>query len=56
MKALINFIITAILLYVIIAIIAWDIKWITFHWSARMLYIIFSIAFSVTLNLKNYIK
>lgn len=47
MEVLINFIITAILLYVIIAIIAWDIKWITFHWVARALYIMLSIAFSV---------
>lgn len=52
MKALINFIITAILLYVIIAIIAWDIKWITFHWFARAMYLIISLAFSVVLSNK----
>ena len=47
MKALINLIITAILLYVIIAIIAWDIKWITFHWFARAMYLMITIAFSI---------
>ena len=52
MKVLINFIITAILLYVIIAIIAWDIKWITCHWFARAMYLMISIAFSVAFSNK----
>lgn len=52
MKVLTNFIITAILLYVIIAIIAWDIKWITFHWFARAMYLMITIAFSTVLSNK----
>lgn len=52
MRVLINFIIIAILLYAIIAIIAWDIKWITFHWFARAMYLIVAIAFTMVFSNK----
>lgn len=47
MKHIIKFIITAILLYVIIAFITWDIKWITVHWVIRTVYLILSIMFTI---------
>ena len=50
MKILTTAIIIAILLYVAIAIITWDVKWITFHWLVRAMYLLITIALSMILS------